>query len=193
MKEVVFDTNLVIDVEKKRKGYKDVLDLLKLEKQNKLKIHIPVIIASEKTINTNKITNFKQFREYMKNLGFKNTELLKPICYFGISFWNYCILAGDEIVKLAKEIHEVLFDNIEFDHSEYCKKRGGIEYSKGIQKKWKNAIIDTLILWSAIYYDKKILVTRDDNFHRHKKEIKELWGINIKNSHEILEEIKNES
>jgi len=192
MIEVVFDTNLVIDVEEKRESYKDILDLLELEKQNKLKIHIPVIIASEKTINTNKITNFKQFKEYMKNLGFKNTELLKPICYFGISFWNYCILAGDEIVKLAKKIHNLLFKNIEFDHGDYCKNRN-LHPNDGIQKEWRNAIIDTLILWSAIYYDKKILVTRDGDFHKHKKEIKELWGISIKYPHEILEEIQNGS
>jgi hypothetical protein len=190
MEEVIFDTNLVIDVENKREGYEKIISLLEEEKKANLKIHVPAIVASEKTISGQKITNFNQFKEYMKNLGFKNVELLKPICYLGMCFSNYCILAGEEIVKLPREIHKLLFDRIEFDHQEYCKNRN-IDHKLGIQKEWRNALIDTLVLWSAVYYGKNILVTRDGNFHRNKETILSKWKVQVKQPAELLIEVSN--
>jgi len=188
MKEVIFDTNLVIDVEKTRNGHKNILSLLKKEQEGKLKIHIPVIVASEKTINGQSITNINQFKIYMNNLGFKNVELLKPICYTNLCFSNYCISPGPKTIKLTKEIHELLFDNIKFDLQEYRKNRN-IDHKTKTTKKWSNALIDTLILWSAIWYGKKILITRDSNFHKNKGTILSKWEIEVKYSAEFLKEV----
>ncbi len=190
MKEVLFDTNLVIDVENKREGYQNILSLLQEESKGNIKIHIPAIVASEKTINGQSITNFNQFKEYVKNLGFENVELLKPICYLGMCFANFSILGGQEIVSLAREIHELLFDKIEFDHQEYCKNRN-IDHKTGIQKEWRNALIDTLVLWSAVYYGKKVLITRDGNFHRNKDKIISKWNVEIKYPVDMLKEVNN--
>lgn len=171
MIEVVFDTNIVIDIEQKRECYKNIIKLLTLEKEGNLKIYIPAIIGSEKTISKEKITNFNEFKKYMKELGFENTEQLKPICYYDLTFYDYCIYAEEKSAKLLEKIHNVLFNKIEFNYGEFCKNRG-VDSSEKISKKWGNAIIDALILWSTVYYSKKILVTRDSNFHKHKQKIK---------------------
>ena len=189
MIEAIFDTNLVIDVEEKREGYKDIMSLLDLEKKGKVKILIPVIVASEKIIDRDKVKNFYDFKTHMKELGFENTELLKPICYLDMCYLDFSIFGNDKIIQLAKNIHKFLFPNIEFDHKEYCENRY-LNPKKAMDEDWKNAIIDSLILWSTAYYKKKILVTRDTNFHKHKYKIKKELGIDVKYPKELLKEIK---
>ena len=65
MKEVLFDTNLVIDFEKGGDRSESISSLIKTENSGKIKIHIPVIVASEKTIQGQKITNFYIFKQQM--------------------------------------------------------------------------------------------------------------------------------
>lgn len=192
MREVVFDTNLVIDFERANDGAKVVKSLVQLENKEKLKIHIPVIVASEFPINKQKINNFYLFKKYMQEIGFKNLELLKPIGYLGMCFLNFMILPKDkdsEIIILARDVHSLLFPGTEFDHRDFCIARN-IDYNKEINPKWRNRIIDTLILWSVVYYDKKTLVTRDKNFYHHKNKIKSKWGVEVMSPEELLIEVE---
>lgn len=185
MLEVVLDTNLIIDLEKKRPGYQDVQKIQYLH-QGLLKICIPAIMATEKTVNGSIVKNYHLFKQYITNLGFVNTEYLRPPSYIDMSYLDYCILSGGYVEELLKEIHSLLFQNknIEFDHREYCDSRG-IDYIAGIQPKWKNAICDSIMLWSAVYYSKPVFITRDQNFHNFAREIEFKYGVKVKRPSEF--------
>lgn len=181
MQGVVIDTNLVIDVEMKRANYQKVLSIKTMHEQGTLQICIPAIMATEKQINGKIVDNYKLFKQYIESLGFLNTIDLRPPCYIGMSYVGYCILAGGGVSALLDEIHQLLFQpqKIEFDHRDYCNNRG-FDPAAGLQKEWKNAICDSIMLWSAVYYEKSVFITRDQNFHNHSRDIKSKYGVEIK-------------
>ena len=49
MKKVTIDTNLIIDVEEKREGYKEIIKIFNLANQNLIEIYFPAPIANEKS------------------------------------------------------------------------------------------------------------------------------------------------
>lgn len=189
MIEAVFDTNLIIDVEEQRIGYQDILELLNLEKQNKIRVYIPVIIASEKLINRKKVSNYKDFINYMRNMGFENTRTLTPPCYLGISYIGYCLIGP---IPLVGKILSKLFPHIESKYKDYCRNRGINQDAKALNK-WRNYLIDAIILWSAVNYKKEILVTRDKNFHKHKYMIKTEWNIDVKLPKDLVNGLKKQT
>jgi hypothetical protein len=184
MKQITLDTNILIDLEEKREGYKAILRLVELHNEKKFKISIPAIIASEKLLKQKHVTNFNQFKDYVEALGFKNVEFTSPICYTGMCFINVCVVPGKDAIKLDHAIHRILFPNIEPEHSVFCLKRGFDTKTK--HPEWKNAKVDVQILWCHICYKKDVLITRDKNFKRHTDELSTIAKLVIMEPEEFL-------
>lgn len=184
MQKITFDTNILIDIEEKREGYEDILKIIELHNNKKITISIPAIIASEKLIEKNKITNFNIFKNYITNLDFKDIDILKPLCYPGLAFLDYCVLAGKTTIELDHKIHRILFPEIELEHTDYCLKRNLT--NDHIYREWKNAKVDVLIMWCHIFYGNDIFITRDNNFKKHIKELSEIANINIMTPKEFV-------
>ena len=68
-----------------------------------------------------------------------------------------------------RQIHELLFPDIELDYRDYCERRGIDRTGHPIDRKWRNAKCDVQLLWSHIHYDGDVLVTNDDNFFKESK------------------------
>lgn len=172
MRQITFDTNILIDIEEKRKGYENILKIIEFQNDEEISINIPAIIASEKLLEDKHITNFSKFKGYVESIGLKNIEFTKPMGYVGLSFIDYCIFGGKEIDKLDYDIHKILFPNIEPKYEDFCKNR--VIDSKILNTKWVNAKIDVLIFWCHIYYKKDIFITRDGNFKKHESDLSSL-------------------
>ncbi|MBC8358349.1 MAG: hypothetical protein H8E54_05310 [Candidatus Aminicenantes bacterium] len=184
MKKVTLDTNILIDLEEKRKGYKTILKIIELHNKKKLKINIPAIIASEKLLEDKHITNFHQFKDYLKTLGFKDVELTLPIFYVGMCYVNFCVVPGEDEIKLDHDIHKILFPNIESEYREFCANR---KFNpETIHPKWRRTKVDVQILWCHIFYKKDVLVTRDKNFKRHIDELSSIAKLVIMKPEEFL-------
>lgn len=177
MISVTIDTNLVIDLEEKRQGWENVQKLIELHSEGKIELNVPAIMASEKFVDSKPVDNFNNFKTFVEQLGFTNVEFLPPILYFGITFLDYHLLASKDMIKLEKEIHNIMFPNIEFEYSEYCKNSGIDINKKPLDKDWLNAKCDVLSIWSHIYHKKGVFITKDTDFHKNKDK---LIGLGVK-------------
>ena len=156
------DTNCLIDVEEGRPSAPLVRELVSLHGQDGINVAISAIGASERQRAGGYAQNFSEFQAKLKAIGFDFVELLPPLSYWDICFWDHCIMA-DETDTLEKDIHNVLFPNIEFMWVDYANAHGlSVDL---LDKNWRNAKCDVLALWCHIKHGGGIFVTSDRNFH----------------------------
>lgn len=84
--------------------------------------------------------------------------------YLNLCFLGYCILSSDELEKLDKEIHSILFPRIPYEWKEYAK-INGLDINDP-SPKWINLRCDVISMWCHIYYKNDIFITSDNNFFR---------------------------
>jgi hypothetical protein len=101
-------------------------------------------------------------------------KILPTLWYTGVSFVGYCLTGGGWLNKLEEEIQGILFGEGETEYSEFCRKYGYDEKAKEEWVEWVRRKCDVLTLWSHIWYDGDIFVTRDDNFCKQMKKSKRI-------------------
>ncbi|NOU00943.1 MAG: hypothetical protein HOO95_05135 [Gallionella sp.] len=169
MLKFTLDTNCVIDLEEDRAYAQDIRRLVRANEQGLISLAIPAIVASENQKNGKLLENFKQFQDRLALLGLSSVEILRPILYFDMAYWDWCLWAGDEMIGLEKSIHQVIFPEREFLYKDYCV-ANGIASSIPLDTKWRNAKCDVLMLWSHIWHQRDVFVSRDDKaYHSNTK------------------------
>jgi hypothetical protein len=163
------DTNCLIDVEEERPDASFIRGLVSLHGQNRINVSISSIGASERQRTGGYAENFSEFQAKLKLIGFEGLELLPPLAYLDICFFDHCVLA-DEKDTLEQDIHNVLFPNIQFKWVDYANARGFAVDS--INRNWRNAKCDVLTLWCHIKHGGGVFVTSDENFHSATKQVK---------------------
>jgi hypothetical protein len=166
---VTLDTNCIIDLEEERDTAPDIQALIHMHDQQRINLRVVAISASERKPDGKYASNFTEFKEKIAAVGLGYVDILKPIGYYDITFWDWCLYAGAEMEELERKIHEILFPNIEFNYKEFCRKRSLASNGKEIDHHWQNAKCDVLALWSHIHYGSGNFVTTDKNFHKKTK------------------------
>ena len=155
------DTNCLIDVEEGRPDGTYIREIVSRH-GNGINVAVSAIGASERQRNGGYARNFSDFQKKLNAIGFGDLELLLPLAYMDICFWDHCVMA-DEADTLERDIHNVLFPNIEFLWIDYANARGLPVDS--LDKNWRNAKCDVLGLWCHIKHGGGVFVTSDGNFH----------------------------
>lgn len=187
MLRVTFDTNILIDLEENRTGYKNIRKIIELHKKEQIKICIPAIAASEKHLDQKLVPNYILFENFLRNMDIVGHEELMPIMYLDISFWSHALLADEKMSELDQKIHKILFPRIEPEHKDYCKAKGLELEDDKVDPEWRNAKIDVLMLWSHLFHEADIFITRDKNFKRnYDKLIDEIGPMVIMDPSEFL-------
>lgn len=130
------------------------------------------INASEKNKDGSYPNTIDEFRQKVRAVGLGELELLKPMGYWGITFWDWCVWAdgvGEPMVLLEEQLHKILFPEISFSHQEHCAKLGITPQKDFVEEKWRNAKCDVLTIWSHIFYSNDVFVTNDRNFLKETK------------------------
>ena len=168
MVNVTLDMNCIIDLANGKGAATHVERLIKNHEDGKIKLRVVAISASEKKPDGTYASNFSEFRNRVAAIGLGQAEILKPLCYLGITYYNWCLAADEKtgpMENLERKIHEILFPQIQFSYREFCKKNRIDVKSRPIHPGWRNPKCDVLSLWSHIYYGSGIFVTMDNNFH----------------------------
>lgn len=140
------DHNAIIDLEEKRKpGYHALCEILKRYFDQ---VAITAVSASENP----PITNFASFKEKIAKIpklkNIKDDQILKPMCIFNFSFFDWCLFGdgpGQPMVKLQHDIAFILFPNLfPIQH---------------LNKKTINQLADTMTFWCHVFYGRDIFVT----------------------------------
>jgi len=132
----------------------------------KIVLRLVAISASEKVIDEQRIRNYSLFERYIEALGLNGIEQLYPFMIWGVTFWGKSINGSQDMVALEEEIHKILFPYIPYQYKNFCNLYNLPYPNENIDKKWLNSRCDSIVLWSHIYYEGDIFVTRDKNFHK---------------------------
>lgn len=89
--------------------------------------------------------------------------------YFDVTYWDWAMWSEDDMEVAERNIHEVLFPNIEFLWADYCSARGLLSNDTPMAHAWRNAKCDVQALWSHIHHRREVFVTSDKNFHAQSK------------------------
>lgn len=161
MVRFTLDTNCLIDVEEGRPDGPYIRELVSRH-GNGVNVAVSAIGASERQRNGGYAQNFSEFQQKLNAIGFGGLELLLPLAYMDVCFLDHCVMAG-EADTLERDIHNVLFPNIEFLWIDYANARG--LPVDALDKNWRNAKCDVLGLWCHIKHGGGVFVTSDGNFH----------------------------
>jgi hypothetical protein len=154
MATFTLDTNCIIALEKNEQPVaRAVRALADAHERGDAKVAIVAISASERQPSGQQLGNFDEFRQRLATLGLGVLEILKPIKYWDLTFWDWDIWPDQAMLALGRRIHEVLFPGDDIDSAEPS------------DPKWRNHKCDVLALWSHIHHARDVFVTNDGTFH----------------------------
>jgi hypothetical protein len=161
-KRFTLDTNCIIDVEDERPDASFVRELAALHGSG-VNIAVSCIGASERRRDGGYAKTFSEFQTKIAAAGLCSLELLPPIAYLDICYWDFAILPAQTDVSLERSIHDILFPDMAFSWAAYAMENG-LQLDR-LDAKWRNAKCDVLTLWCHIKHGSGVFVTSDGNFH----------------------------
>ena len=169
--KLVLDTNCIIDLEEHREDYPHLVKILSKWRDGDIELGVVAISASEKQKGGHYSETFKDFENKLANVGLQGIEILSPIGYPDMHYWDNALYCDKSMAALEDKIHTILFPctPLELPISDERKKMD-----------WINEKCDVQMAWAVIYHKWEILVTGDGNFHRKKEKLlslglKEIW------------------
>jgi len=166
--KLVIDTNCIIDLEEHRKDYAHLMKILSKWREGHIELGVVAISASENQKGGYVSKTFKDFENKISNAGLQGVEILLPMLYWSVGYWDHALFCDKRKAALENKIHEVLFPGTPI------KLPNGDER---MRMKWRNNKCDVQLVWALIYHKWEILVTNDGNFHR---KVKDLLPLGIK-------------
>jgi hypothetical protein len=109
------DTNCLIAIDEGRPEAGAIRTLAHAHSLGKADVAVVAISASEKQKSGHYIQNFTEFRDRLASLGLNHLRIIRPMAYFDISFWDYCLLSecahmgwnrrGESLIAKAPQGH----------------------------------------------------------------------------------------
>jgi len=170
---VTLDNNCIIDLERNRKDALQIKRLIQMHHNEEISLRVVAVSASE--LKQDKQThpkNFDEFVQRMQSAGLGGVKILPTLARWNLSFWDQLVWSGIWEGELEKEIQAILFSEDEVEYGDFCQK---YHYDEGARERfaeWIRRKCDVLTLWSHIWYNGDIFVTRDSNFFRQTKKSK---------------------
>lgn len=142
MPSFTLDKDCLIDIEDDRPAKPHVLALVAAAGDGRADVAMVASAASERQIGGGTLASIVPFHERMTALGFGNIGLLKPICYFDISFFNWYVAGGDPITGREREIFRALFPGREPKWADFAAAAGvGSDSRDAPYWRWRNFLV----------------------------------------------------
>jgi hypothetical protein len=161
---VTLDNNCLITLEKHEVSTPFLDELVSAHRGASIELCVVAISASESPKGRKFADSFSVFQSKVAELGLSSAEVLVPIFYWDITFWDHCLWRDND--PLEPLIHKILFPNLPFRWADYCGTTGVNPNDLASDRKWRNAKCDVLGLWSHIHHKADVFVTSDSNFHK---------------------------
>ena len=166
LRTFTLDTNCLIAVAHNEPAAGAVRALAEAHAAGRADVAVVAMSASEKQQGGHYIRNFAEFSGRLDSLGLGHLNVILPMAYFGISFWDRCLWADDTMTKLEHQIHLALFPTMQFLWQNYCRANGIDPSDNSPNGKWRNCKCDVQAVWSHINRERDVFVTSDRNFHK---------------------------
>ena len=175
--KLTLDTNCIIALENGEAAASEVHKLVQLTLTGNVNLAILGISASENQKAFYEGQDFTGFQKRVSANGLGNLIILKPIAFFDVTFWDWCILPSERDSKLLNDLWSVIFPRSETNWAKRAAS-SGIDLhdnSSKESKKWRNELCDAQIAWATIHHGYDALVTLNtSDFQRNRSELKSL-------------------
>jgi hypothetical protein len=162
--KLVLDTNCLIDLEQNTPDAQHLRTLIGAWKDGRIELPVVAVSASENQPSGTAAQTYSDFETKLRNVGLTGVRHLLPLAIWNIFYWDHALFSSDEAENLAYRIRSILFPGIPIAPP------ANIEENSV----WRNRMCDVMVAWSCIHHEWTCLVTRDKNFHRHKRELMSL-------------------
>jgi hypothetical protein len=169
VRAVTLDTNCIYDLEAGGSGAQPLHELIQAHENAEIELRVPAIAASEGQRGGVRVPDFGIFKKRLSDCGLSSVTLLRPMMYWDITYWDWGVWVGPELLAQERRIHEILFPAIAFDIDEYYASCGGDRGNHRLYKRWLNAKCDVQAMWCHIHNAGELFVTRDNNFLKRSK------------------------
>jgi hypothetical protein len=164
------DSNCLTDIEESRPAAPEVRALAGAHTAGTADVAVIAMSASERPKPGHSVNNF--FEDRLVALGLAHLNIVLPMLYWDISFWDHGLWADDAMVDLERRIHSILFPNVQFLWQDYCRENGiNPPPDTSPSGKWRNCKCDVQAIWSHIHSKRNVCVTSDTNFHKRKSDL----------------------
>jgi hypothetical protein len=169
MRTFTLDMKCLIDIDEDRPDAAHVRALADAHATGKANVAIVAMSASEKQKDGRYIKNFEEYRERLAALRLAHLDILKPMAYWDICFWDWALSADADMLELEKQIHTILFPAVEFSWEDYCRANRLDPATSSPSReyhKWINRKCDVQAIWSHIHGKRDVFVTGDGKFFK---------------------------
>jgi hypothetical protein len=166
---IAIDTNVLIDLEQAAARAEVLNSLVRRRDPREHEICVPAIVASERGPEGMLVKSFSEFESRLSAIGLADAELLSPMLYLDVCFFDHALLCSDEMEALERQIHEVLFPSLPFVYADYCASAGIEPADDTCDRKWRNAKCDVQVVWAHVWHHTDVLVSADNNMHKASK------------------------
>ena len=118
------DSNCLIDIEESRPAAPEVRALAGAHTAGTADVAVVAMSASERPKPGHSANNFSEFEDRLAALRLAHLNIVLPMLYWDISFWDHGLFADDAMVDLERRIHSILFPNVQFLWQDYCRDNG---------------------------------------------------------------------
>jgi hypothetical protein len=171
LRTFTLDTNCLIDIEENRPAASAIRTLADAHASALADVAVTAMSASEKQKDHRYREDFDEFLRRLATLQIAHLNVVSPMMYWDISFWDHFFWHDDAMLDLERRIHTILFPNEQFLWEQHCHDMG-IDPRPAIPEgKWRNHKCDVQAIWSHIHSNRDVFVTSDGNFHKRKSDL----------------------
>jgi hypothetical protein len=148
MKTALLDTNCLIDLAEDGEPAAALARIVADFRAGGHRLVVAAITASENPRKGSPPKTWPEFTDLLTRIDLADVEILKPMSYWGVTFWDEGLWVGDDMAALESRIHVALFPSFDIDDDSN-------------EHRWRNAKCDVQVVWTAMWNRVDFLVTSD--------------------------------
>jgi hypothetical protein len=87
--------------------------------------------------------------------------------WWDVTFWDHYLWAEEAMMDLDRNIHSILFLNVEYHWADFCQ-ANGLSLEEPVSSRWRNCKCDVQAMWAHIWHKRDVFVTIACDFHKKK-------------------------
>jgi hypothetical protein len=158
--KITLDHNCIINLENGTEIGRRVAAIVSAEGNQCFVVNIGASEMRQKGVAPD---HYEKFEELLESARIAHLPRLNPMGIFDVTFWDRCVWADDEMIKLSNAIEAVLFPGV--PNVDIATE--GLDSPAG--RKWLNRLCDVHSMWCHIQNGNEVFLTTDTNFTKKTK------------------------